>query len=337
MDGTDPLSQAHTHSPLFADTTPLQMEMRFDTKRICLNSDKNCPDVPGEIIYRDVDGSEKRLSVRIRTRGRWKTANCNFPALFVFFTPSQTRGTLFEGEKMLPLTTHCKYRSKIYERYALIEYIAHRLYQLVTDLSLHTRLLHITYVNTETGKSIVRYGFFIEHFDRFAARTDKVLHREKKIDLYKTIPREMATVALFQFMIGNLDWSAYASHNIAHFRDLDGITTPVPYDFDYSGLVNAEYAGPPAKLQDSLHLSSTRDRRYRGFCWPGLNWSDLFDRFQRVRDDVYAEVASTPGLSKTARYDVKDYLERFYKIIDSEKRRRRLIMESCRQLPEPKR
>ena len=334
-DRDDPLNQTRTPSALFAEITPFEMEMRLNTERICLNSDKNCPDVPAEITYRDADGSEKRLTVSIRTRGRWKTANCTFPALFVFFTPGQTRDTVFEGEKMLPLTTHCKYYSRKYERYALVEYIAHRLYQLLTDHSLHSRLLHVTYVNTDTEQSIQRYGFFTEHFDRLAARTDKVFHREREIDLNKTIPEEMATLALFQFMIGNLDWSAYRSHNVAQFRDLNVITTPVPYDFDFSGLVNAEYAGPPTILQESLHLRNTRHRRYRGFCWLGLNWSDLFKRFQRVRGDVFAEVASTPGLSKTARNDVKKYLESFYGIIDSEKKRRKLIIEKCRQLPDP--
>ena len=328
------LNQTRTPSALFSETTPLEMEMRLNAGKICLNKDKNCPDVPAEITYRDPDGSEKRLAVSIRTRGRWKTANCNFPALFVFFTSGQTQGTVFEGEKMLPLTTHCKDEYKKYERYALVEYIAHRLYQLLTDLSLQTRLLHVTYVNSATEQSIQRYGFFTEHFDRLAERTDRKLHGEKEVDLYKTIPEEMATLALFQFMIGNLDWSAYGSHNVAHFQDLNGITTPVPYDFDFSGLVNAEYAGPPTILQESFHLRNTRQRLYRGFCWPELNWSDLFRTFQRVRGEVFTEVASTPGLSKTERNNVKKYLEGFYKIIDSEEKRRNMIIEKCRELPD---
>jgi len=334
-DQADSLDLTRKPTELFDETTPFEMEMHLDTERICLNKDKNCPDVPAEIIYRDADGSDNRLSVNIRTRGRWQSANCTFPALFVFFNPDQTKGTVFEGEKMLPLTTHCKHNYQRYERYALVEYIAYRLYQLLTDYSLRSRLLHVTYVNPKGGQSIKRYGFFTEHFDRLAARTDRTFHSEEQIDLYKTIPEEMATLALFQFMIGNLDWSAYESHNVAYFRDLNGLTIPVPYDFDYSGLVNAEYAGPPKMLQESLHLKSTRQRRYRGFCWPGIDWSELFMTFQRVRSDVFLEVASTPGLSKAERNDVKNYLESFYKIIDSEQKRRKLIIESCRPLPDP--
>ena len=333
-DRADQLKLVRTSSAVFAETTPFEMEMHLNTEKICLNSNKNCTDVPAEIIYLDADGSEKRLTVSIRTRGRWKSAGCSFPALFVYFTPDQTQGTVFEGEEMLPLTTHCKHDLDWYERYAIVEYMTYRLYQLLTDHSLHSRLLHVTYVNTRTGGKLRRYGFFTEHFNRLAARTDKVLHREKEIDLHKTIPEEMATLSLFQFMIGNLDWSAYKSHNVAHFRDPKGFTTPVPYDFDYSGLVNAEYAGPPVVLQETLQLQKTRQRYYRGFCWPGMNWSDLLNRFQRVRGEVFAEVAATPGLSKAARKDLEKYLESFYKIIDSEKKRRKLIIEKCRKLPD---
>jgi hypothetical protein len=253
----------------------------------------------------------------------------------VFFAPDQTRGTVFEGETMLPLTTHCRDKVSRYERYALVEYLAYRLYRLLTDVGLHSRLLHITYVHTDTDRSLQRYGFFTEHFDRLAARTNREFYRAKRLDLNKTVPEEMATLALFQFMIGNLDWSAYGSHNVALFRNQNGITTPVPYDFDYSGLVDAEYAIPPASLDNSVILRNTRDRLYRGLCWPGLDWSALFDKFQRIRADVFAEVAATPGLSNTARRDVEKYLESFYRILDSEQKRRRLIIERCREFAAP--
>ena len=334
-DRDEPHDQPRPSATLFTETAPLEMEIRLDYRRICRNSDKSCPDVPAEITYRDADGSEKRLAASIRTRGRWKTAHCSFPALFVFFAPDQTAGTLFEGETMLPLTTDCKQKVSRYERYALIEHLAYRLYRLLTDLGLHSRLSQITYVHTDTDRSLKRYGFFTEHFDRLAARTDRDFYRVKSLDLYKTVPEEMATLALFQFMIGNLDWSAYGSHNIALFRDPNGITTPVPYDFDYSGLVNAEYAVPPESLSRSVTLRNIRDRLYRGFCWPDLDWPALFDKFQRIRGDIFTEVAATPGLSNTARRDVKKYLESFYGIIDSEKKRRRFIIEKCRKLPAP--
>ncbi|MGI9301508.1 MAG: hypothetical protein ACR2RB_02210 [Gammaproteobacteria bacterium] len=325
---------SHPPAALFADTAPLEMEMRLDFDDICLNPEaKDCPDVPAEIFYRAANGSKKRLAVNIRTRGRWKetTGDCSFPAIFVYFTPGQTRGTVFEGEAMLPLTTHCKHHKRRYETYVLTEYLAHRLYQLLAGVSLRARLLHVTYVDADTDRRRQRYAFFTEHFERLAQRTDKEFYLVRRVDLKSTIPEEMATLALFQFMIGNLDWSAYACHNIAVFRDANGSTTPVPYDFDFSGIVDAEYATPPERFNQR----NVRIRRYRGYCWPDLDWSVLFEKFQRIRDDVFKELAAVPGLSKFNRRRVDRYIRSFYKIIDSEEKRRKQVIKRCRKRPHP--
>ncbi len=323
---------SHPPVAVFTDTAPLEIEMRLDFDEICLSpKTRNCADVPAEITYHAADGSQKHLQVNIRTRGRWskRTGDCSLPALFVYFTPDQTRGTLFEGEAMLPLTTHCKHSSLKYKNYVLAEYLAHRIYRLLTGASLQARLLRLTYVDSDNDRRRRRVAFFTEHFKRLAERTDKEFYKAKRCDLKRTIPEEMATLALFQFMIGNLDWSVYGCHNIALFRDPHGNTTPVPYDFDFSGIVNAEYAGPP----EGFRLRSVRSRRYRGFCWPGLKWSALFEKFQRIRADVFTELEAIPDFSRISRRRAEDYLRSFYEILDSEKKRRKRIIESCRKLP----
>lgn len=322
---------SHRPATLFVETAPFEMEMRLDLDEICLNPEAGgCPDVPAEISYGSADGSEQRLAVNIRTRGRWSemTGDCKLPALFVYFMPGQILGTVFEGEYMLPLTTHCKNKSR-YDNYVLTEYLAHRLYRLLTDASLNARLLRLTYVDLKTNQRWRRYAFFTEHFESLAQRRDKEFYRASSCDLKTTIAEEMATLALFQFMIGNLDWSVYGCHNIALFRSLDGNTTPVPYDFDFSGIVDAEYATPP----DRFRQRTVRVRRYRGYCWPGLDWLALFEKFQRIRNDVFTELATVPDLSSRSRRRAKNYLRSFYEIIDSEKKRRKRIIERCRRLP----
>ena len=97
-------------------------------------------------------------------------------------------------------------------------------------------------------------------------------------------------------MIGNTDFSALAQHNIMLLRTPDGRVTPLPYDFDFSGLVDADYAGPPP----GLGLHSVRHRLYRGFCHPGLDWDALFQKFRDKRMQVFELLESTPGLSKKA-------------------------------------
>jgi hypothetical protein len=71
-------------------------------------------------------------------------------------------------------------------------------------------------------------------------------------------------VALFEFMIGNTDWFIQNRHNL-EFVVVPGhnLLVPIPYDFDYSGLVNAPYA----VHHTSLELPSVEIRYYQGWCY----------------------------------------------------------------------
>ena len=64
-------------------------------------------------------------------------------------------------------------------------------------------------------------------------------------------------------MIGNTDWSVPNQHNCKVLSGMNiehsDLGTIVPYDFDYSGLVDADYAVP----YEGLALESVRERRYR--------------------------------------------------------------------------
>ena len=314
---------------IFSELSPFKMELHLNYKKLCRDTTiENCPDIPGKIIYQDTQGIQHNLNVTFRTRGRWKTARCDIPALFVFFDSELTKGTIFENETMLPLTTHCMRNNKKYESYALVEYLAHQLFRQLSDVSLQARLVHATYVNTDTGSRRLKYGFFTEHFKRLAQRTNTEYYRVDKVDLQKMIPEEVETLALFEFMIGNLDWSVYQAHNIAHFINSEGIISAVPYDFDYSGLVNAKYAVPP----DGFRMRSVRVRRYWGLCWPDFDWPALFEKFNLKRDNFLAEIAAVPGLDKSKKKYSKRYLNNFYKIINSKSKYEQQIIEKCRKI-----
>lgn len=320
---------------LFADTTLLKLELHLDYRELCKNKErKNCTDATATIVYDQPDGlqkgTEQRMQVKLRPRGRWRSGECHLPALFVLIEPEQAAGTLFEGQSVLPMTTHCsRSKSYKYQQYVLVEYLAYRLYQLLTENSLRVRLLEVDYVNVGSGRRARHYAFFSEHFEDLAVRTDQSNYRTERINLRETNPMDMEILALFQFMISNLDWSAVYSHNTAQFSNAQGLNTSVPFDFDYAGMVNAEYALLP-KMFDHLH--SLHVRRYRGFCWPDFDWSALFDKFIGLREQMFAELAAVPGLSRTTRRFVRGYLKSFYRIIESEEKRRKQIIERCRPM-----
>jgi len=318
---------------MFDDSSVLQMQLRFDFDAFCENPDKQeCDDVPAEIVYMDPGGGAVSVGVRLRIRGRWssRTAGCQLPALFVYFNENETAGTPFAGQSMLPLTTHCRHLDKHYSDYLLSEYLAHRIYTLLSPVSIRARLAEIEYVDSRSAMHRKRYGFFTEHFAGVARRTGRTLYEPDHLHVAEVDPQGMARHALFQYMIGNLDWSAVQSHNVALFSAADGNVVPAPFDFDYSGLVSAEYASPPS----GIWVSSVTTRVFRGYCWPGVDWSAVFDEFTSIKDDVLEESFALPGMSGTEARRIRVYLKRFFEKIESSEGRQ-AIVDSCRPVPAP--
>jgi hypothetical protein len=111
-----------------------------------------------------------------------------------------------------------------------------------------------------------------------------------------------------------------------HIRDAEGIATAVPFDFDFSGLVDAPYAGPNPKLP----LRNVKERLYRGFCNPGTDWAALFAEFQTRQAQISGLIEAVPDLSEREVKVATRYVDRFFAVVASGKQRQRKIVEACR-------
>jgi hypothetical protein len=229
---------------------------------------------------------------------------------------------------MLPLTTHCRAGARTYEQYVLKEYLAYRILNLLTDSSLRVRLARVTYRDPgEPEHATAHNAFFTEHFDSLAARHEAEVWRPKALDLETVDANTLATLALFEFMIGNTDWSAIYGHNVVGIRNAAGAVEAVPFDFDFSGFVDAEYAGPPPELP----IQNVRQRLFRGVCKPAPDWDAVFAAFDARRTEILALIADFPGLDAAHRARALDYVEGFYAIIASPERRTDAIVAACRR------
>ena len=127
---------------------------------------------------------------------------------------------------------------------------------------------------------------------------------------------QMTIAALFEYMIGNTDWSVAAGHNfkLIQPRD-DNYARPfaVPYDFDYSGLVNAEYAVP----DQWLNIENVQQRMYRGFPRSMDELNDALGIFKQQKENIYALINNFSLLTSSSKKEMISYLEEFYKIIDN--------------------
>lgn len=338
--GADPAKQA----PLFDSHEVLDVTIPLHFKDLCRpREDEKCDFTATTLNYLDAGGDSVELPVEVKVRGGWRslTQNCSAPLLWIRFDDVQTPGTLFAGQAMLPLTTHCGQGFSLeaiktrppksdWEQYLLKEYLAHRIYELFTEFSLRTRLVRIHYPDPDRPSRIVHnYAFFTEHFDSMAARNDSVRLDRGSFDYIRLDNGTADVLALFQYMIGNTDWSIVRQRNTILLQKQDGTQVPAPYDFDMSGLVNAHYAGPPP----GLPIDCVQDRYYLGFCHPDPHWEELFEQFKSQQDRVFDLLSETPGLDSDTLESSEKFLQGFFRKLDSESARKKSIVNACKSWP----
>src|SRR5690606_977364 len=215
-----------TQQPLFANHEPIAIVIEADLRSLCRGAGRECENVPATLIFTEEDGAERRVSGSIRARGKWRAeaANCSVPPLFVTILDTAAYAAVLGAHPpVLPLTTHCREKPSAYEQYVLREYLAYRLYNALTDKSLRVRLARVTYRDSRRrGRAVERYALFVEHFDALAARLGGAVVPPAEVRPTDFDPQSLAMFELFEYMIGNTDWSVVAGHNVVHIREPDG-------------------------------------------------------------------------------------------------------------------
>jgi hypothetical protein len=250
--------------PLFLSDAPVEVTFTSNIRQLRREKDDKSPWHPSALSYRDSLGKPVQVPVRARTHGIWRLRNCRFPPLRLNFAAKDTKGTLFESVDKPKLVNFC-HDSDQYEQYVLQELQLYRIYRILTPVSHRARLLRITYVDSASAPDdrphAVRYGFLIEDPEQLAARVGGRLVRVKGATAEDMDPAQAAIVYLFEYLIGNTDFSVGGLHN-TELVGLHGTHLPVGYDFDFSGTVNAPYA----TVDPSIRARSVRQRVFRGYC-----------------------------------------------------------------------
>jgi hypothetical protein len=315
----------------FRSDTILQISLKFDMRNFIRTKHKG-EYLPAELSIYNLKQDTVRNSIRVRARGISRRSICYLPPIKLNFKNGDVEGDSLNDINSLKLVTHCK-NSTTYEQYVLKEYLAYKMYNLLTDSSFRVKLLQIDYMDSEGKmKPITRYGFIIESHSSLAERLTGTRIDKSGINTWDTDTYHTNLTALFQYMIGNTDWAIPVPHNFKFVRP----NTPnsnllaIPYDFDYSGLVNTGYAVP----DENLGIESVRTRVYRGYCLPSEeHYQKLFNMFLEKKRGMFALVEDFELLDKKSKRESLEYLEAFYHIIETPWMARREIMETCRSLP----
>ncbi|MGI9249438.1 MAG: hypothetical protein ACR2QI_10505, partial [Woeseiaceae bacterium] len=258
-------------APLFAIHEPLQVTIQAPLTTLM----KERPEeeyLEGTFSFTGDDGLARTVNLKIRARGKYRRMpeHCDLPPVKLNFRTSQLANTVFAGQDKLKMVTHCRNNRPSYVQLVLREFLAYRILNVITNKSYGVRLLRINYVDTEGGESMTNFGFVIETADDVAER-----NRMKSVKLGDIIyddleHRQENLVNVFEYLIGNTEYSLVKSEpddDCCHNSDLMSATggppfTPLPYDFDFAGIVNAPYAQPNPRY----HLRNVRQRLYKGQC-----------------------------------------------------------------------
>jgi hypothetical protein len=313
--------------PLFQSDETLLLTLESEFSALARDRKQSTsPYRPAVLSYLASDGEKRSLSLQVKTRGdfRLQRENCSFLALMLNFRSSDATGTPFASQQDVPLVTHCRNQNR-YEQYVLREYLAYRSFNLMTDKSLRARLARITYLDTDGDSLTTRYAFFVEHFDSMAQRLDAEIVHEDAFDIKSAKGFDLGMLYIFQFLIGNTDFSVMGGHNILLLQMSDGPIVPVPYDLDFAGAVDAPYATPDARLR----LPSVRVRRYRGFCEPADILQQVLDYYLERETPLYALYREQEGLSDRSRRKSVHYLDSFFAMLDQPNKIQKSIRYGC--------
>lgn len=314
--------------PLFATHDVLQFTLTTDLRTLLRDKMDDAPWRPARIAIADSAGAMLDLPVRVRTRGRWRLEHCQFPPLRLNFVKDSVRRTVFHTQDRPKLATHCR-PNREYEQYLLHEYLLYRVHAILTPLSFRARLARVTYVDAAGGSQPqTHWGILLEDPDALAERLDGELLEAGAMQ-ENLEPEAAVVMGMFQFLIGNTDWSAPGAHNIETVRLDSSRIVAVPYDFDWSGVVNARYAKP----DPILRTSSVRTRVWRGVCPRGVALRSAIALFNERRPEITALYEGFEPLPADERRRILRYFDDFYEIINDARKVDQQILDRCAATP----
>jgi hypothetical protein len=325
-----PTEDNSTDIGLFCKDEPFVCDLTFDIKKFSREKYKDQYQ-EAKLTYYLNDSVDLEKTIRLKARGIFRKNHCYLPPIKINLKKAEIQSGELKGIKKLKLVTCCKY-SRTYEQYVLKEYMTYKLYNLLTDCSFRVRLMQIRYVDIgrKKPKEYISYGFAIEDVDVLAERNNAIRIKINTLNRSCIDKASMNRVALFQYMIGNTDWSVTGLHNLKLLKLNDHLkVTPfvVPYDFDYSGFVNTHYSVPA----EIFMIDNVRERLFRGiYCIPE-EYEATIQLFLDKKESIYQTILEFEYFKEWTRNEVLAYIDDFFRIIESDDLIRQNIFCSCKK------
>jgi len=267
---------------------------------------------PFVFSYKTESGNDDSLNITARTRGHFRRTmgGCTYPPVLLEFPKSDNlMASAFKEQERLKLVMPCAG-----EDYVIREWMAYKIYNLLTPQSFKARLVSVELYDTKKKKSTSPfYGILLEEDWQMAKRNENVLIK-RVLQPQQTDSTAFLRMAMFEYLIGNTDWSVQYQNIKLIGPDSLAIPIPVPYDFDHAGLVNPPYAKPAEELM----MNSVRDRRYRGYCIPNMGkYEAVIGLYNKLKPDIYKLYTNCTLLDAKYVSSTIKYFDDFYETINN--------------------
>jgi hypothetical protein len=145
-----------------------------------------------------------------------------------------------------------------------------------------------------------------------AKRINTAIVKSTTLSQNSIIPEVIDRLAIFNYMVANWDWSVPGQHNVKILSPLNNssgsLLIAIPYDFDLTGIVNAEYAIPPPNVP----IENVRQRLYWGPCRSKEAYINDLMEFSDRKAKIYSVINDCAYLSKISKKDITRFMDEFF-------------------------
>ncbi len=295
----------------FQEILKVEIETGIDS---LLNTKKTEAEIPATFSYKDAAGKAQNWEVTLQVRGKFRRRICEFPPLRLTFPKKKMKAAGFNEHNDLKLVVHCV-DNEAGDEYILREYVAYKLYQILSPESYRVQLLRVKYRDSDSKRSFTRYAILMEDEDELAER----LGGELCEDCFSTPkeqfrPDNINTQDLFQYMIGNTDWSTDMCRNMKLIKKTDGKYVAVPYDFDFSGFVYTAYASVDTV---AMKVKNVQQRVFLGFARSPEELKTSTALFQAKEKAMENYIKKFKWLTLESRNYMLQYLDSFFRCLQA--------------------
>lgn len=309
-------ANAGSTKPDFFDTTlPITIELiiNFDVlneAKTPLNDYRQA-----YLSYWNEDNKVAKLKIKVKRRASSRDSlKCGFPLLTLNFPKEKVLATPFAGLDKVHLVTPCHTNDSCRNDQVLLEYACYRSYAHLTDFSIRVRLVKITLADSSNQQNKLHFtGFLIEDDEVFMRRYGAKILKIGNLQLSFTDRPSLNTFALFQYMIGNTQWSITTLYNLKLVSLAGKSLIPVPFEFSQCGLVNAQLAKPAPYL----NITDVRSRQFMGLKMPNNEYLDVKLMFNNSKQQIINEFESLELSSYAQKKQAIEYINTFFEELNS--------------------